>query len=69
MTNLILLGAASLYRIDLTRGQSPFEGSAHIAQLNYLNPRNYSRKGKLWAWLLIVSHILCVLTAFGAVFW
>lgn len=34
------------YRKDLSEGQSPYSGASRLAQVNYMNPNNYTDEGQ-----------------------
>jgi hypothetical protein len=65
IASFALMGRLRDYRIDIKPGQSDFEGSSTVGQLNVFFRSNYSPAGrKLLPWLWVVQ-----LLAFAFVLW
>lgn len=61
LVNISLLLRLREYRVDLTQGQSMFDGASAIWQRNVLRPSNYNAKGRrllAWYWVALLVQLL-----------
>jgi len=64
LVSILLLTKLREHRIDLSRGQSVFEGSSRVWQVNVLRPSNYTSEGRRILRWYVVSQ-LAVLAGFA----
>ena len=67
ITALVVFTRLQDHRTDIRPGQSPAEGASSVAQLNVLNPRNYTPAGRrLLRWFVLLQVLwLAVILAAG----